>query len=240
MTGNLPEKSEQLSVEDVTSLILSYNDPNLITQILEHYGWSCSQEILETLKVARQDVNLGAKMTAIKHIRTLLREAAEASGMVGKISRIVPGEDGTTTVFSAKRIATAFNPRKQIKVEEIKNDSREQEETDIGGSPVVPGGNTETDPGQDASTGETDFGRGEDEDRSGDNQRQMPERADSERNSGEGEDDIDGRDNDNERIGGEQQPGDGDNPCIQHQPPTCDQRLYPGVSGTTSAGERTQ
>lgn len=225
MTNNPIEKSEQLSVEDVTSLILSYNDPNLITQILDGCGWCCSEEIIETLKVVRQDVNLGAKMTALRYLRTLLKEAAETSGIIGSVSRTVPGADGSVTTFSAKRIATALNPRKQIKIQEINNDRRETEQTDDGGGIGQEGGggiegnsqeHADTDDARPkASAGGTNISRNE-----GSAGETIPRGV----VPPDGDDYIEpARD------------GETGNPCIQHRPPTCDRRLYPGVSGTDSA-----
>lgn len=233
--NNLPEKPEEMSVEDVTSLVLSYNDPNLITQILTSCGWGVSEEIFETLKVVRQNLNLGAKMTAIKHLRTLLKESAEAAGMIGSVSRTIPGADGSTTVFSAKRITTALNPRKQIKSEEI-NDGRKErtEQTDTGGSPESEGGGDAGDGsrgadaggGSDSSSGEH---IGTDEigtaTPAGDNSSEERSSGDDFGSAGDGDGD------DERRAAASEGIDNTDNPCIQHQPPTCRRDLYPGVSG---------
>lgn len=158
---------EKMSPEDVTNTILTFSDPNLVSSLFNRLGWGVTEEIKETLTIARQNQNLAAKLSAIKYLRLLVKESAEASGMIGSVSKSFPGKDGSVTTFSAKNISTALNPRKQIKSEEINNDRKEEEQTDAGGgSEGEPtGGRTDgADRGRDSDsssgrgggTGETD------------------------------------------------------------------------------------
>ncbi len=239
---NLPIKDDAPTIDEVTAVVLSYTDPNLMVLALENLGWSCTQEIIETLKVARQGVNLGAKMTAIKYLRTLLLASAEASGIIGNVTRSVPGQDGSVTTFSAKHISTALNPkRKQINSEELKNAEQKSEETNEGGSPgdenererndnIQPndtektncGGRTGTDRGRDSSPSPVGGSVGTGDSKSGASAGGVP--------IGEifGDDSDAAGDSDYEQPPRE---GETNHPCIEHRPPSRDRKLYPGVSG---------
>ncbi len=211
------QKQNELSIEDVTAAILSFNDANIVTSIFQQLGWDCSQEILETLSVARQNVNLGAKMTAIKHLRKLLQESAEASGMSAKVSKTIPGQDGEFTTFSARRMIQSLNPTKEVKSEivnkEEKTDARKKEEPKaIGGGSIEAederGSSVGADTGRDGSTGD--------------------ERGESGGQIEDGE--SNGRTNDGDT---EQQTSDDSSykPCIKHRPPASGDNLFPGVCG---------
>ncbi|MGD2065704.1 MAG: hypothetical protein PVI43_00860, partial [Candidatus Bathyarchaeota archaeon] len=104
----MSNKIEKLSPEDVATTLVSFNDPNLVLSLFRQLGWGLSFEIKETLSIAQQNINLGAKLSAIKHLRTLLREAAEAAGYYGKVTQTISGGDGTSKTFSAKQIANAL------------------------------------------------------------------------------------------------------------------------------------
>lgn len=117
---------------------LAFNDPNIISQIMKQLGWSCSDEIYETLSVVRQNTNLGAKIAALRHLRKLLHDAAESSRVVTKVSKTIPAEDGSQVTFSAKRIAEVLKPLKQIEskiieeIDDVQRDSDKQTESDRG------------------------------------------------------------------------------------------------------------
>lgn len=229
---------EKATPEEALSMILSFNDANLVSMLFEKRGWSLSEEIKETLSVARQNVNLGAKMTALKHLRTLVKEAAEASGYIAKVSTTIPSEDGSHTTFSANRIAAALNPKKPKKIESIQGDSNDKEERkpeqEPERNPVEPvesdgGRSASADRGRDSETGN---GRSEDG-------RSPETRTDSKYPDSfefpSAEDTADRRPSEGQdRANISLLPEGGENPCIQHRPPTCERRLYPGVSGTGS------
>lgn len=139
-----------MSPDDVADVILSYNDPNLIANVFRQMGWTPTLEIIETLKVVRQDMNPGAKLRAIKYLRELLREAAEAAGLIANVSQSRPLPGGGHTTFSAKRIVSAMNPGKQIEstqIEEPKDGEKREEK---------PNRNSTGEESRDPSAGEID------------------------------------------------------------------------------------
>ncbi len=248
---------EQTTPEDVTSMILSFSDPNLITLLFEQLDWNYSQEIIETLKIARQNVNLASKLSAIKYLRQIIKESAEASGMIGSVSKTYQGADGSQTTFSAKNIVTALeSQRKQINSEEIVNDKTELEEVkdadvdrESTGSPSSGGDTPQVgsrgDGGNNIRPGEGAVG-------TGDSKSEPPAEVTPPANqqitvfNGGGSPgsvpigEIFGDDPD--AAGGsdyEQPPKEGstEHPCIEHRPPSRDRKLYPGVSGTPDGGK---
>jgi hypothetical protein len=237
---NLPTKNT--SIEEVLAAITSFNDANIVTSIFHQLGWDCSQEILETLSVARQHINLGAKMTAIKHLRKLLQESAEASGISAKVSKTIPGQDGEFTTFSARRMIQSLNPTKEVKStivnKEEKTDDRKKEEPKAigGGSPE-----TEDKRGSDEGNKESSIGhesrkeiegRSESSSYSGaDAGRDTPTGDERGKSGGQIEDwESNGRTNDGDT---EQQTSDDSSykPCIKHRPPASGDNLFPGVCG---------
>jgi len=232
--NNLPEKIDQPSIDEVTSAILSYNDPQLITTALNSLGWNCNIEILETISVARQNVNLGAKMTAIKYLRTLLQETAEASGYISQVSQTRPGADGGSTTFSAKRISAALNPTKNVISKEI-SDDRPKPETESEKHIGITGGEGSGCPrpntGRDSNPSNVRSESG------GENTErhltgELDRTSNPETETGDSAS-ADTYDFENNIVAGDD---NGDNPCIQHRPPTCDPKLYPGISGTSTEG----
>ena len=220
------EKSEP-SPDDVLTAITAFNDPAIIINIFKELGWTYSFEIKEWLIMARQNANLSVKAKALIQLRKLLREAAEASGLVANVSQTFPNTQGGHTTFQAKRIAGFLNPVKEIESTEIKesqNDKTKEPRTKP---------NRESDRRQSQDTGE-----------------QFPE--DSEgypRPTADPERDVES--GGTEPVGGGQTPGPvpggipsgdnpsrigdsptsgNDNPCIKTRPPTCDQDLFPGIS----------
>lgn len=239
--SNLPE---QVNPDEVTDLILSYNDPNLVSNLLDVFGWSVKTEILETLKIAKQDLNMSAKLKAIQYLRTIIRETAEASGMLRTVSQQVKGDDGSISTFSAKNVMTRLNPsRKRIpnqekpNVQEEKERQTERSAEDNGGSPgAESAGGSIPEPAAVERGDDT----GDSKHRGGDE----AERSVSGREhdtSGYGipidtqggcTGDAPRRDDGAGDVPGHiQDEGSGGHPCVQQQPPTCDRNLYPGISG---------
>jgi len=252
-------KKEQPNPDEVLAAITSFNDVSIITNIFKELGWSYSLEIKETLTLAKQNANLSIKFKAIRHLRELLREAAEASGYSAKVSQTVPNIQGGTTTFSAKRISGILNPVKKIEsnVKETQDDQKENR--------------TEPDRGSDRGQSQTqnierDTKRvsrpkadSSEPDRTGqsqqindginsgviapdsaepirDSRRAFPER-DVESGGTEPPDGEEtsrpvprGENSSSNREGMPTKDSGTDNPCIQTRPPTCDQDLFPGIS----------
>ncbi len=224
---------EKTNPDDVLAAIQSFNDPNIITKMFEELGWSYSVEIRETMVMAKQNANLSIKFKAIKHLRELLREAAEASGYIANVSSTAPNAQGGHTTFSAKRISGFLNPVKQIKSTEIKepqNDKIEKTKSNRGcdrRENIEPVGTDTRDvfPLEDVGAG----------------QGESPEPANpAELGSLES---GDGGIPPEQRLrpaGADETPSPpdkqikstdgGENPCVKTRPPTCDRDLYPGIS----------
>jgi len=234
--NNLPEK---ITPEEAVSAVLSLNDATLVATLFNRLGWSLTEEIIETLYVAKQTLNLGAKMTAIKYLRTLLQEAAEASGYITQVSQTRPGADGGSTTFSAKRISAALNPTKNVISKEI-SDDRPKPETESEKHIGITGGEgsecPRPDTGRDSNPSNV---RSE----SGGENSKRPLGGELDRTSNTETADsasADTYDYGNTSDTGTECDGipgndDGGNPCIQHRPPTCDPKLYPGISGSPPA-----
>lgn len=246
--SNEIEKTDQPNPDDVLAAIQSFNDPSIITGIFAELGWSYSVEIRETLMMAKQNANLSIKFKAVKHLRELLREAAESAGYTANVSQTIHNADGGQTTFSAKRMTTMLNPIKQIEstiIKEPKNDQPQESKTESdrdcnrkesqgpeqrpersGFQEGIPGG-TDTrsqfppgesdgraNPGGDAISGgleSTDGGEAP--------ERQLDVGGDTSSTT--------------DKTTGD---SEGNNPCIQTRPPTCNQDLYPGIS-TSAEGD---
>jgi len=242
------EKTEQPSPDDVLAAIQSFNDPSIITNIFHELGWSYSLEIRETLIMAKQNANLSIKFKAIKHLRELLREAAESSGLVANVSQTFPNDQGGHTTFHAKRIAGILNPVKKIESTEIKEPENDKTKKGLQSIESPSGcdgmGQTRTKPNRESNRRQSQ-----------DTQEQFPSNSTGcPRPTVESERDV--ISGGTEPVGGGQTPrpipggrtpsgdapprvgdnstGDNDNPCIKTRPPTCDQDLFPGIS---SAGD---
>lgn len=87
-------KKEQPDPDEILAAITSFNDVSIITNIFRELDWTYSLEIRETLALARQNANLSIKFKALKHLRELLKEAAEASGYVARVSQTFPNAQG--------------------------------------------------------------------------------------------------------------------------------------------------
>jgi len=202
---------EQPSVDEVTSIVLSYNDPQLISVVLDMIGWSCTTEIIETISIAKQNKNLAAKLAAIKYLRKLLQDAAESAGMLGSVSRTVSGTDGSQTTFHAKRVALALNPERKkitsIQKEITDGQTKQTTDGDVGSIGGKGGGIAGTDSGRAGGTSTCGGEGGTDDDESG-------------------------RTSDPILYEAPPKEGDTDDPCIQHRLPTCDPKLYPGTCFT--------
>ena len=223
MTNEI-EKSEQPSPEDVLAAIQSFNDPSIITNMFRELGWNYSLEIKETLALARQNANLSIKFKALKHLRELLREAAETSGYTARVSQTIPDAHGGTTTFSAKRIANILNPTKQIesKIKESENDKKE----------------TQTEPDRGCDRGQSQTKNTGESVNEQSRPKPISDSTESVRDTGRafplGDAESGGIKSQNGSEASRDVAGGTDNPCIQTRPPTCDQDLFPGIS---SAGD---
>lgn len=228
-------KSEQSNSDDVLAAITSFNDPNIIVKMFADLGWNYSVEIKETLALARQNANLSIKFKAIRYLRELLQEAAEASGYITNVSSTTPNPQGGQTTFSAKRIAGILNPVKQIKSTEVKETQNEQieerTEPDRDGDRQqgkVRGAKNPPEPIRD--TGRAfplgDGGLGGIESADGGTPAGGRPADDQTGTSGPTVGDIS-----TEKVEPERNDAKGDNnPCVKTRPPTCDQELFPGIS----------
>ena len=234
------QNSEHPNPEEITAAVLSFNDPAIITNLFKQLGWSYSLEIQETVTLAKQNANLSIKFKAIKHLRELLREAAETSGYIANVSSTSPNKQGGHTTFSAKRIAGILNPVKQIESTEIKEPQNERieetpnesnrrcdrRESQGNAGKSSPGTDTnEVFPIEDvgAEQGSTpEFanptGLGSPEPGDGGT---LPEQRLRPAGTGEVADPANQQTN---------PPDEGGNPCVKTRPPTCDRDLYPGIS----------
>lgn len=114
--------------EDVAAALASFNDISIITSVMGQLGYTLTYEIEETVRMAQQNSNLSIKFKALKHLRELLKEAAEMSGLTAKVSQTTPGPNGSHTTFQAKQMALTLNPTRQIESREIKNDKEQQQQ----------------------------------------------------------------------------------------------------------------
>ena len=247
--SNEIQNPEQPNHEEVAAAILSFNDPAIITNLFKQLGWSYSLEIQETVSLAKQNANLSIKFKAIKHLRELLREAAETAGYIANVSSTSPNIHGGHTTFSAKRIAGILNPVKQIESTEIKEPQNEilprkpkvesdrgcdrQESQRPGRSQEIQGGVRDGTCGTDTrevfpaeDVGAEQGGPPEPADSTG---LGSPEPGDGGTLLGEsggtlGKCDFSGK---TKRKGDDDKH---DNPCVKTRPPTCDRDLYPGIS----------
>ena len=243
--NNEIEKPEQPNPDDVLAAITSFNDVSIITNIFKELGWSYSLEIRETIIMAKQNSNLSIKFKALKHLRELLREAAEASGYTANVSTTIPNAQGGQTTFSAKRISGILNPVKKIESTEIKepeNDKKEETRTQPNrGSDRGQNKAEGTRPENEISTRHSDI-RPDSSKPIRDTRRAFPA-GDVE--SG-GTEPPDGGETPRP-VPGDRDPSQGGNndsvensdsgidsgntsPCITTRPPTCDQDLFPGIS----------
>ena len=233
--SNEIENTDQPNPDEVLAAIQSFNDPSIITNMFRELGWSYSIEIRETLIMAKQNANLSIKFKAIKHLRELLREAAEAAGYVANVSVTSPNVQGGHTTFSAKRIAGILNPVKKIKSTEIKElpDDNKKIESNRGCN--------RRESKRPEGTGKIHEGISDGTDTA----EQFPPERDSGRAESERDAEFGGTESSNGgetsgRAGGGTSDGcdtdaEASNPCIETRPPTGDQSLFPGVS--TSAGD---
>jgi len=246
------EKKEQLNPDEVLAAITSFNDVSIITNIFRELGWTYSIEIRETLTLAKQNANLSIKFKAIRHLRELLREAAETSGYVATVSSTTPNAAGGHTTFSAKRIAGILNPVKQIESTEIKEVQNGKEKEQGQELEQSSDSDRECDRGQSQTE---NLGESINEQPRPDSRREIqkriPDRPDSsesirdtrrafpigDADSGDAEP-PDGSKTTGQVAGGtaglrpdnKESDNTGGNPCIKTRPPTCDRDLFPGIS----------
>ena len=227
------EKTDPPDPNDVLAAIQSFTDSSIIINLFADLGWSYSLEIKETLALAKQNANLSIKFKAIRYLRELLREAAESAGYTANVSQTIPNAQGGQTTFSAKRISGILNPTKQIESTEIKEPQNDRQEPE-----------TKSDRGSNRS--ESQRPEHDEESQEGspggnDTLAQFPPerdtgRAISERDAGPGGlEPTDGGEVPGQRTGTTDDTGT-DNPCINTRPPTCNPKLFPGIS-TSAEGE---
>lgn len=204
------EIGKNLTAEEVTDVVLSYNDPNLVANVFKQLRWSPSLEIVEVLKLARQDTNLSVKLRAIKQLREMMKDAAEASGLIANVSQSQPLPGGGSTTFQAKRVVSAMNPTKKIESNQIGDQNNEQEREESNRAGDRPEGGRTDDPSAgcrtDDGTGDDKLGRS-----------------------------TDGDDGEATGPGGGLHPTD-EHPCEKTRRPECNQKLFPGIS-TSTKGE---
>lgn len=229
------EKSKQPNPDEVLAAIQSFNDPAIITNLFRELGWNYTVEIKETLSLARQNANLSIKFKAIKHLRELLRDAAESSGYVANVSMTAPNTQGGYITFHAKRIAGALNPTKKIESTEIKELQNDEKETRTEPNRESNRGQSQaetTSPESDSPESVRDTGRafpigdsesGGVESQDGAEASGAVAGGETSRNSSTKENESWGQKNNNIDSGNS-------NPCIQTRPPTCDHDLFPGIS----------
>jgi len=212
-------KPESPNPDEVLAAITSFNDVSIITNIFRDLGWTYSIEIKETLALAKQNANLSIKFKAIRHLRELLREAAEASGYTASVSQTVPNTQGGLTTFRAKRIASILNPMKKIKseIKEIENGKIKENQCNRKSNRRA---------GQDTGINSTESAR--------DSRRAFPI-GDVESGGTESPDGgktsrpLSGRETDPGRKANPESDRT-DNPCIKTRPPTSRGNLFPGIS----------
>lgn len=226
--SNFPIGPNKPSADDVAALILSFNDANLTAHIFMQLGWTLTDEIKETLNLAKQNTNLSVKLRAIQHLHKIMQDTAETSGMLAQVSQTVSRSDGGRTTFSAKRLAQVLNPKEHTKYIESNNIRKEVTNEETRGQEIP-----------------LDRGSSRREEKSiGFSQESnIPPPGDTGRNSSKGvERSADGKadiwpstseseSSDQAKTGDTTNGDEQDNPCILHKPPTCEKRLFPGVSG---------
>jgi len=228
---------KEVTVGEAIDLACTIADPNIVTSIFQQFGWTFNEEIMQVLKVARQDLNMPAKLNAIKMLREILKESVEHAGGIGDITHTSPDGRGGTVTFHAKGIEAALAPqaRKQVdsKTVEESTDERREETGPYSGSTDSPA----EPPGRESPCGGTDGPvpgsavRG-DCVRSASGGRDSDERpcddAEYARTAGGS---ADGGGGDGGVRDADLPADSGENACVDHKAPTCEHRLYPGVTG---------
>lgn len=242
---------EKTNPEDALTMLMSFHDPNVMTSVMAQMGYTLTFEIEETVRMAQQNENLSIKMKALKHLRELLKEAAEMSGMVANVSHTVQGECGETTTFHAKKMAGILSsaPKKVESkiIEGEENEQRKEIKTDDGRGP---GKSSEpTSPKEDGQyssgfprrgdpTESLQAGRAEDIGCT--SAESANELCPSNEDAGRGIDTNDFFERANPDTNGDNS-GDsdqGDNPCIDRKPPAgVDPELFRGVTGTSAGNQ---
>ena len=230
--------------DEVLAAIQSFNDPSIITNIFKELNWSYSLEIKETLMMAKQNANLSIKFKAIKHLRELLREAAETSGYIANVSQTMPNAQGGHTTFNAKRIANILNPTKQIEstIKESQDDKKRLQSIESSSGCDREKPNRGSDRGQGQTEGQSCRPTGEcNLNTSSSEPERDTGRANSERDADSGgTEPPDGEETSGQRPrrGGKDDgdsKGNGQNPCIKTRPPSAgDGNLFRGISSADS------
>jgi len=64
---------------------LNFTSPVELGRVFDLLGWSLDDEIRELIGVAQQDINLSAKVSAIKALRGILYENLRHSGLIRQV-----------------------------------------------------------------------------------------------------------------------------------------------------------
>ncbi|KKN26579.1 hypothetical protein LCGC14_0873470, partial [marine sediment metagenome] len=115
------------SPEDAATALASFNDVSIISSVMAQMGYTLTYEIEETVRMAQQNSNLSIKFKALRHLRGLLKESAEMSGLTANVSQTIPGPNGGHMVFQAKQLAATLNPVKQTNSKELFNEQAQEE-----------------------------------------------------------------------------------------------------------------
>jgi hypothetical protein len=97
--------SSELLADSPTRLI-DFMDPIRYSEALELAGWGVDDEVLELVRVAKQDAKLAPKLQAIKMLHKFARDAAVLTGLVAKVSA-TQTEGGRTITVDQVRLAAS-------------------------------------------------------------------------------------------------------------------------------------
>ena len=105
--------SEKLSTVQIQQLV-QFTDMSVFLNTLDACNWTGTTEIEEILKIAKQDMNLAAKLSAIKYLHELLKDAMETSGLLVRATKTIHNDNGDVLTFTADLVTAALPPAKEI------------------------------------------------------------------------------------------------------------------------------
>ena len=134
------EQMELVKAAEVQALseLLTYVSPIQLANVLQVHGFTLGDEVDEIIKTIRQDVNLPAKLSGIKLLRSIIKESIEASGASVEVSRktVTPQADGTEVVETAKITRMVQDATGALKAIQRKREIKDAEIIDA--EPVEP------------------------------------------------------------------------------------------------------
>lgn len=131
----------KLTVAQMEQLV-QFTDAGTFLTTLDQCNWTGATEIEEILTIARQNINLGAKLSAIKYLREILKDTMESSGLLVRATKTMHNPNGDTLSFTADLVTAALPPaRKGV----LNNDSP-AEQKEVGETPGCDDGPVESDP----------------------------------------------------------------------------------------------